>query len=123
MSTPAQIAANRANSQLSTGPKTAAGKEAICFNNLRHGLAGAFHILQWEDEEDFDTLKLGLEAEYKPQTATEQILVQRMAQHEWLRQRAMYLQSLCFTAKGVVDQEKQFTLYLRLPDHPRACLQ
>ena len=77
--------------------------------------------MQWEDEEHFDTLKLGLEAEYKPQTPTEQILVQRMAQHEWLRQRAMYLQSLCFTPKGVVDQEKQFTLCLRYQTtHERA---
>ncbi len=113
MSSEAQIAANRANAQLSTGPKTEEGKEALCFNNLRHGLAGAFHILDWEDEEDFDGLKLALEAEYRPQTATERILVARLAQHEWLRQRASYLQNLCFSAEGIVTDEKQFSLYLR----------
>jgi len=121
MSTEAQIAANRANAQLSTGPKTEAGKQALCFNNLRHGLAGAFHILPWEDEEQFETLQLGFRAEYKPKGITEQILVDRMAQHEWLRQRSLRLQSLCFNANGMLDEPGQFALYLRYQTtHERA---
>ena len=39
MSTSAQIAANRANSQLSTGPKTKEGKAASSRNRITHGLA------------------------------------------------------------------------------------
>jgi hypothetical protein len=113
MPTEAQLAANRQNAQLSTGPKTAEGKEAICFNNLRHGLAGAFHILPWENDDDFSGLQLALRAEHNPQTPTEQILVDRMAQHEWLRQRALNLQNLCFNEAGMIDEEKQFGLYLR----------
>ena len=121
MSTEAQIAANRANAQLSTGPKTEAGKQALCFNSLRHGLAGAFHILPWEDEEQFETLQLGFRSEYKPKGITEQILVDRMAQHEWLRQRALHLQNLCFNEEGTIDEEKQFALYLRYQTtHERA---
>ncbi|MBV8552045.1 MAG: hypothetical protein JOY54_12155 [Acidobacteriaceae bacterium] len=121
MATDAQIAANRANAQLSTGPKTEAGKEAATLNNFRHGLAGAFHILPWEDEEEFATLRLGLRAEYKPHTVTEQILVDRMAQHEWLRQRALHLQNLCFNANGMLDEPGQFALYLRYQTtHERA---
>ena len=81
----AQLAANRANSHLSTGPKTAEGKEAIALNNFRHGLAGAFHFLAWEKTAEFDSLLADLRSEHNPQTATEQILVERMAQHEWLR--------------------------------------
>jgi hypothetical protein len=34
MSSPAQLTANRANSQLSTGPTTAAGKETVSKNSL-----------------------------------------------------------------------------------------
>ncbi|MBV8549907.1 MAG: hypothetical protein JOY54_01310 [Acidobacteriaceae bacterium] len=121
MPSEAQIAANRANAQLSTGPKTEAGKEAISFNNLRHGLAGEFHILSWENEEEFATLQLGLRAEYKPHTVTEQILVDRMAQYEWLRRRALHLQNVCLNAEGNIDQEKQFALYLRYQTtHERA---
>ena len=36
---PEQLAANRANAKLSTGPKTAAGKKASSHNALRHGLS------------------------------------------------------------------------------------
>ena len=121
MPTEAQIAANRANAQLSTGPKTEAGKEAIAFNNLRHGLAGAFHLLPWESKEEFESLQLALRADHRPQGVTEQILVERMAQHEWLRQRALYLQNLCFNADGLIDETKQFSLYLRYQTtHERA---
>ena len=38
MSTPAQIAANQANAQFSTGPKSEAGRAAAARNNFRHGL-------------------------------------------------------------------------------------
>ena len=44
-----------------------------------------------------------------------------MAQHEWLRQRALHLQNLCFNAEGIVDEAKQFSLYLRYQTtHERA---
>jgi hypothetical protein len=39
MATAKQIAANRRNSQRSTGPRTAAGKEISSRNALRHGLS------------------------------------------------------------------------------------
>ncbi|MBV8070139.1 MAG: hypothetical protein JO270_09565 [Acidobacteriaceae bacterium] len=121
MSSQAQIAANRKNSQHSTGPKTETGKQAVCLNNLRHGLAGAFHLLAWENEQAFTTLQLALRSEHNPATPTEHILVDRMTQHEWLRQRAMHLQNLCFSSEGVIDEEKQFALYLRYQTtHERA---
>ena len=121
MATEAQVRANQQNAQHSTGPITEEGKEAIAFNNLRHGLAGAFHLLPWENEEQFETLELALRAEHQPKTPTEQILVQRLAQHEWLRQRAVALQNLCFNSDGLLDETKQFSLYLRYQTtHERA---
>jgi hypothetical protein len=115
MSTPAQLAANRANAQLSTGPKTDEGKQAIALNNFRHGLAGAFHFVAWEKPAEYDNLLSGLHSEHNPQAVTEQILVERMTQHEWLRRRAQFLQHLCFDEVGLVNPatEKQFALYLR----------
>jgi len=38
MATPAQILANRANAQKSTGPRSVEGKAASRFNALKHGL-------------------------------------------------------------------------------------
>ena len=48
----AQIAANRANALLSTGPNTVAGKEASRRNALKHGLSGAGVVLPGEDEHE-----------------------------------------------------------------------
>ena len=64
MSTEAQIAANRANSQLSTGPITDTGKAASSQNNFRHGFTGAFAILPWEKQEEFNNLLEELRAEH-----------------------------------------------------------
>ena len=49
MPTPAQLAANRANAQKSTGSRTAEGKDASRFNALRHGLDAASILLSGED--------------------------------------------------------------------------
>jgi hypothetical protein len=108
MSTEAQIAANQENAQLSTGPKSAQGRARICLNAFRHGLAGAFMILSDEVREDFDELYEGLRAEHQPESPTEILLVESMAQHYWLKQRALRLQSLCFDG-----DEKSLGLYLR----------
>ncbi|HEY7615839.1 MAG TPA: hypothetical protein VH744_03475, partial [Terriglobales bacterium] len=57
MATLAQIAANRANAQLSTGPRTEAGKAAVAQNRATHGLSGAaFFLLPHEDEAEFQAL-------------------------------------------------------------------
>ncbi len=108
MSTRAQIAANQANAQKSTGPKTTAGKAASARNNFRHGFTGAFSVLPHEDQSGFDQLLDALRAEHQPSTATESLLVEGMAQHYWLKQRALRLQN------GLPEpDEKQLTLYLR----------
>src|SRR5579883_3213844 len=104
MATEAQIAANRANAQRSTGPRTEAGKQAVAQNRLEHGLSGgAFRLLPWESAEEFEALQAGLRAEHQPETVTEQLLVDRLAEHEWLRRRAGYLQSLCASADGIIE--------------------
>ncbi len=114
MSTSAQIAANQKNAQHSTGPKTEAGRAASCLNNFRHGFTGAFTVLPSEDQEKFDTLLHGLRVEHEPKTMTEILLVEKMAQHHWLVQRAMKLQELTMMSElPSRDQECRFSLYLR----------
>ena len=115
MSTPAQIAANQQNAQLSTGPKTEEGKAASSKNNLRHGFTGAFMILPWEKQEEFDSLLNELRAEHQPATMTETLLVEKMAQSYWLSQRAVKLQQIaCFHDEtDSPERDKQVALYLR----------
>jgi len=104
MSTDHQIAANRANARLSTGPRTAGGKARSASNNLRHGLASGRLILPGEDPADFDELVEGLRAEYNPATPTEGQLILRMAQHFWLSQRAIRLQNDALLAGYTPDK-------------------
>jgi len=113
MPTEAQVAANQKNATLSTGPTTPQGKGAICFNAFRHGLAGRFAILPHEDKHEFQELYFSLKAEHRPSTPTEHLLVERMAEHWWLAQRALCLQQLCFEESETCQDPKQLALYLR----------
>jgi hypothetical protein len=126
MSTQAQIDANRANSQKSTGPSSEAGREASSRNRVVHGLsdpANKFFLLEGiEAEWQFEELKAALIAEHNPQTETENILVRRMWESEWLRRRALDFQRMCFDPKDHhLYDEKRFALFLRYQTtHERA---
>jgi hypothetical protein len=114
MSTESQIQANRENATLSTGPKTDAGKAVSALNNTRHGLTGAFRVLPSESQSEFDALLAAFREEHQPETLTETALVEAMAQHHWLRRRALSLESSCYDpATGAIADEKQLALSLR----------
>ncbi len=112
MSTAAQIAANQQNSQHSTGPQTPEGKAAASQNNLRHGLRGAFTLLPTENPGEFATLLNALHQEHQPATTTERILVDRLAEHEWLSRRAQSFMDQTLTTQGT-DDPKALSLWLR----------
>jgi hypothetical protein len=82
-----KAAANRANAQRSTGPRTPEGKQRSSLNALRHGiLAKAAFNATLEGEErraDFDELVAGLAQEYQPRTMTEKMTVQQLAGCYW----------------------------------------
>jgi hypothetical protein len=98
MATERQIAANKANSQKSTGPKSTEGKAKSCLNHLSHGFASATaRFIPGEDPEEFKALLADLTEEYQPATPTEQIFVEDMTQNRWLSLRAFRLQSNSFS--------------------------
>ncbi|MGH9695029.1 MAG: hypothetical protein ACRD5Z_12840, partial [Bryobacteraceae bacterium] len=69
---------------------------------------------------EYDWLVIDLKREYGPKSATETILVERMAQHHWLRNRAELLQTHAFDDDGGLD-EKRLALFLRYQTtHERA---
>jgi hypothetical protein len=111
---PAQFAANRANAQLSHGPATPEGKAASSRNHTIHGLtaqvSGApFTVLPGEDQSLYDAALTDYKAEWKPTTATELDLVQRLCTHAWLRDRALRLQDAHLALGLTTPQEyKQF---------------
>jgi hypothetical protein len=96
MATPAQIAANKLNAQKSTGPATPEGKAKSSMNRLTHGFASAQSIVPGEDHAAFIALLDELLIEHQPATPTEEIFVEKMAQTQWLTQRALNLQGEAF---------------------------
>ena len=57
MATEKQIAANAKNAQLSTGPKTAAGRERSSMNSYRHGMRSRKRKLMAEEGYFFENRK------------------------------------------------------------------
>jgi hypothetical protein len=121
----AQLTANRANAQLSCGPRTEAGRAISSQNRTTHGLArhnGNFVLLSTEDPNGFEALKASLAEEHQPSTETESILIGSMAESHWLANRAQTLQNTCLDPQtGQITNVSLFSLYLRYQTtHTRA---
>ena len=82
-----KAAANRANAQRSTGPRTPEGKARSSLNALRHGLLAkaAFNPTIEGNERcaEFEEIVAGLAQEFQPRTATEHLMVQQLAGCYW----------------------------------------
>jgi hypothetical protein len=64
-------------------------------------------LIPGESMEEFNAVHDLFREEHNPETFTEAILVQRMAQHYWFTQRAIRLQNANF------EDDKKLSLYLR----------
>ena len=93
MSTNPQLAANRANAQLSTGPTSPEGKVKVSHNALKTGLTGATVLLPSDDVAAYERHIASSFAEWNPATDREKVLVQLIADTEWRLLRIPSLQS------------------------------
>ena len=83
MATAAQLTANRANAQHSTGPVTPEGKARVGQNALRHGLTAKSLVVRDDEREEFAALRDDLEAEIDPQGALESIAFDELLHAAW----------------------------------------
>lgn len=98
MSTPAQIAANRANAARSTGPRTPEGKSRSAQNSRKHGFrATAFPVIRLEDIREVENLRADLVALYQPVNSQELFAIERMALAQQSILRAARLESGLFS--------------------------
>ena len=93
MSTPNRVEINRENAQHSTGPKTRSGKLKCSLNALRHGLTGQMVVMPTEDLAAYQRHVQALVDEYRPQGATETLLVQALADSSWRLNRAASMEA------------------------------
>ena len=98
MATEAQIEANRANAQKSTGPRTPEGKAAVSQNAITHGLLARAGVLPGEDVQEFQAHREGLRKQLRPGSPLEEVLAQRIVDLSWRLQRAARDQELAYAA-------------------------
>ncbi len=111
---PAQLAANRQNAHLSTGPRSEAGKAISSHNNFKHGFRGEFSVLPTEDQHEFDNLLAAFREEHQPSTPSEETVVEQLAKHLWLSRRAgRLLDQALMSNDDLREQQKSISLYLR----------
>jgi hypothetical protein len=93
MSTELQQRANQANAQLSTGPKTEAGKAKSSRNALRTGLTGRTVLLSTEEAAAYEQHLENLNTQHQPAGDAELELVQSIADTQWRLQRIPSLEA------------------------------
>src|SRR6202789_4388277 len=103
MASPAQSAANVANAQKSSGPKTEKGKHRTRLNAYRHGLSGQICLLTADDQQAFDQHCTGIRESLEPVGTLETELAQSIAEDHWRLKRARAIETGIFAA-GVLAQ-------------------
>lgn len=88
-----RAAVNRTNALLSTGPRTAAGKQRSSRNAVTHGLTAASPILPSEDPAAYQVHCRQFFDEYQPATPTESQLTQELADTAWRLNRIPMLET------------------------------
>jgi hypothetical protein len=101
MASAAQITANRANAQLSTGPVTPEGKARVAQNAVAHGLTARHLVVRDDDREEFESLRESLAAEIDPQGALETFTFAELLHAAWNLQRFRRLEAE--TSMGTID--------------------
>ena len=99
MTTDAQIAANRANAQRSTGPNTPEGKAKSSQNARKRRRPGDLPITLAEDEAAFTAHGDAVRAAFEPQDAFEAELVHQIALHQWRLGRVQRIEAALFDAE------------------------
>jgi hypothetical protein len=93
MSSPKQIEANRANSLLSTGPSSPAGKAKVSHNALKTGLTGRTLLLPTDDVAAYQTHADRVLKNWEPETDEEKRLTQSLVDTLWRLERIPALEA------------------------------
>ncbi|MGI9070123.1 MAG: hypothetical protein ACR2JB_02040 [Bryobacteraceae bacterium] len=102
-----RLAANRANAQLSSGPRTPEGKAISCLNAVKTGLTGRTVLLPAEDAARYEQHVCDFFAELQPVGPRETDLVRSLADTSWRVARIPALEMTIF-AQGRIQFADQF---------------
>ena len=91
---PAQLDANRANAQLSTGPRTEAGKLRSSQNATSHGFRSTSVVLAHEDHSEFDDTLAYYRQRFAANDRDLEHLIEQLVAAQWKLARVQRLQRL-----------------------------
>src|SRR6266478_621868 len=108
LTSPASLAANAANAQHSTGPRTPEGQARSSQNARTHGLTARDLIVAPSEREEFEGLLSGYQTDVKPQGAIQHTLFDELVGAAWnlRRVRRMEVQLCSDTADDDELQKK-----------------
>jgi hypothetical protein len=93
MASQAQIAANRLNSQKSTGPRSEEGKAASRFNALKHAASAKSLVIPGEDDSILAELAASYHEQFQPVGPEEALLVEKIVAADWTQRRMHRLEA------------------------------
>ncbi len=79
----AQMNANRANAQHSTGPTSEAGRAKVSQNAIKTGLTGRTVVVPFDEGDAYQSLMLDFQNQHKPAGPEEKALVQSLTDIVW----------------------------------------
>jgi hypothetical protein len=106
MATEQQIAANRLNALLSSGPRTNAGKNVSRMNALRHGLTGQLEATTPEEKEAKDKFFAEIMSSLAPEGSIENQFAHSVADGHWRLNRASSIEDNIFTLTRASEAAK-----------------
>jgi len=109
MTTLAQVAANRANAQHSTGPASVEGKAASRFNAGKHFIDAESICIPGEDPDLLRQLREDFLEDLRPVGAVETHLVSVIVEAEWFRRRYARIEAELFPAIAKLMEETRAT--------------
>jgi hypothetical protein len=102
-----RVAANRANAQLSSGPRSTEGKAISSMNAVKTGLTGRTVLLPSDDAVAYERHLIAYESEFQPVGLRERELVQSLADIQWRLQRIPGLEMAIY-ARGREEFAEKF---------------
>jgi hypothetical protein len=110
MATSAQIDANRANAQLSTGPRSVEGKAAASRNSFKLGITAQSMIIPGEDPAELDLLTAEYEQQFQPVGPIETDLLQTVVRAVWMRRRYDRIEAAVITSRMAALKDAEHPL-------------
>ena len=121
MATPAQLSANRANAQRSTGPRSVEGKSVSRFNALKHGVDAASIAIPGEDANAYQALAGAYDETYPTETVIQRFLIDSLVRADWHKKRLQRLEA-DLIRKALDDTPGATLIDVMLSDSPAAKL-